>query len=76
VSGYDAAMSLRRYLILPVGIVVMAAIYWWFSQEAAGSVMLIVFGLAMLIMGLILLPTLSDVGPTAPVDPDWHERSS
>jgi hypothetical protein len=68
------AMSLRTYLFLPVGIAIVAAVYWWFSQEAAGSVMLIVFALAMTVMGLILVPTAGDVGPTAPVDPDWHER--
>jgi len=26
-------------------------------------------------MVFVLGPTLDDVGPTAPVDPDWHERA-
>jgi hypothetical protein len=34
--------------------------------------MLIVFAGAMTVMGWILIPTLDDVGPTAPVDPDFE----
>jgi hypothetical protein len=64
-----------RYLIMPVGIGVVAAIYWFLSYEPAGTAMLVVFALAMLLMSRILLPTTGDVGPTAPVDPEWHERS-
>jgi len=37
--------------------------------------MLIVFAAAMAVMGAVLLPTLDNVGPTAPVDEDWHERN-
>ena len=40
-------MSLRTYFILPVGIILVGLIYWWFGREAAGSVMLIVFGFVM-----------------------------
>jgi hypothetical protein len=68
-------MSLLRWLIIPVVIGAVAAVYWFLSYEAAGTAMLVVFGLAMLLMVRILLPTADDVGPTAPVDPDWHERS-
>jgi hypothetical protein len=68
------AMSFRKYLLLPLGIGAVAAIYWFFSYEEAGTAMLAVFALAMLLMGWMLLPTVNDVGPTAPVDPDWHER--
>jgi hypothetical protein len=68
-------MSLLRWLIIPVVIGAVAAIYWFMSYEAAGTAMLVVFGLAMLLMVRILLPTADDVGPTAPVDPEWHERS-
>ena len=64
-----------RYLIIPVGIGIVAAIYWFLSYEPAGTAMLVVFALAMLLMSRILLPTTGDVGPTAPVDPEWHERS-
>ena len=66
-------MSMRTYLVLPIAIVAVAGIYWLFSYEAAGSVMLLVFGGAMLVMGWILLPTASNVGPTAPVDPDFED---
>lgn len=66
-------MSLTRYLILPIGIILTGIVYWIFSQEPAGSVMLVVFGGAMAVMGFILLPTLDNVGPTAPVDPDFED---
>lgn len=64
-----------KYLIMPVGILAVAVAYWFFSYEAAGTAMLVVFALAMGLMARILIPTLGDVGPTAPVDPKWHERS-
>jgi hypothetical protein len=66
-------MSLRTYLVLPIGIILLGVVYWSFSHEAAGSVMLVVFGGAMAVMGFILLPTLDNVGPTAPVDPDFED---
>ncbi|HEX5578396.1 MAG TPA: hypothetical protein VFY43_01895 [Candidatus Limnocylindria bacterium] len=66
-------MSLRTYLILPIGIIIVGVIYWFTSYEPAGSVMLIVFGCAMAFFGWILLPTLDNVGPTAPVDPDFED---
>jgi ATP/ADP translocase len=66
-------MSLRTYLILPAGIILIASVYLFFSYEPAGSVMLIVFGIAMALFGWILLPTLDNVGPTAPVDPDFED---
>ena len=67
-------MSMKTYMILPIVIAVVAVAYWFLSYEPAGSVMLLVFAGAMAIMGRILLPTAGDVGPTAPIDPDWHER--
>ena len=66
-------MTLVKYLALPVGIIAVGAIYWFLSYEPAGSAMLLIFGVAMGLMSLILVPTFGDVGPTAPVDPDWHE---
>jgi hypothetical protein len=66
-------MSLKKYVILPIGILVVAAVYWILSREAAGAVMLLVFGGAMAIMGWIMLPTATNVGPTAPVDPDFED---
>ena len=70
-------MSLLKFLILPVGILIVAVVYWWMSgYEWSGSIMLAFFAVAMGVMGWILVPTFDDVGPTAPVDPDWDERST
>jgi hypothetical protein len=69
-------MSLRRYLLLPAAIILIGIAYWFVSYEAAGAVMLIFFGLAMGFVGIILVPTFDDVGPTAPVDDAWHERNA
>jgi hypothetical protein len=66
-------MSLTRYLVLPILIVVTGVIYGFLSYEWTGTVLLIVFGGAMAVMGWILLPTLDNVGPTAPVDPDFED---
>lgn len=63
-----------KYFALPLLIIVTAVAYWFLSYEPAGTAMLAIFGVAMGVMGLILVPTIDDVGPTAPVDPDWHER--
>ena len=38
--------------------------------------MLVIFGIALGVMIWVLTPTFGDVGPTAPVDPEWHERRS
>jgi len=67
-------MTLVKYLAIPALILGVGAAYWFLSYDAAGSAMLIIFGLAMALMGWVLVPTFGDVGPTAPVDPDWHER--
>ena len=67
-------MNMLKILALPVLVIAVAAIYWFLTYEPAGSVMLLIFGIAMGVMAWILLPTVGDVGPTAPVDPDWHER--
>ena len=67
-------MTFLKYFSIPMLVIAVAVIYWFTSYEPAGSVMLLVFGLAMGVMSWILVPTFGDVGPTAPVDPDWHER--
>jgi hypothetical protein len=73
-SAIMPGMSLARYLILPAGIVVLGVVYWFVSDyEWVGSVMLIVFGLAMAVLGWILVPTVANVGPTAPIDPDFED---
>ena len=69
-------MKLVMYLALPVLIIAVAAIYWFLSYEPAGTAMLVIFGIAMGVMTWALAPTFGDVGPTAPVDPLWHERES
>ncbi|MEO6578293.1 MAG: hypothetical protein ABIO99_05270 [Candidatus Limnocylindria bacterium] len=69
-------MTLVKYLSIPVLILAVGGIYWFLSYDAAGTSMLVMFGIAMALMGWILVPTFGDVGPTAPVDPDWHERAS
>ena len=65
-------MSLRKYLLLPVLIIALGIVYWFVSHEWIGTVMLIVFGGAMAVMGWILVPTIDNVGPTAPVDPNFE----
>jgi len=62
----------RRFIIVPVGIVAVAAIYWFLSGDMAGTTLLGIFGIAVAVYGAILLPSVNDVGPTAPVDPDWE----
>ena len=64
----------KRFFLLPIGIGIVAAVYWWYGRDMAGTTMLGVFALAMALFGSILLPTVNDVGPTAPVDPDWEPR--
>lgn len=72
--GYDRHMSVRKYLVLPLLIAVVGVIYYWLSYEWIGTVLLIVFAGAMAVMGWILIPTLNDAGPTAPIDPDFEYR--
>lgn len=57
-----------------VGHTILVAAYWFLSYDPAGTAMLAFFGAAMIVMGWVLIPTIRDVGPTAPIDPDWHER--
>jgi uncharacterized membrane protein len=71
---YDRAMTFLKYFAIPLGIIVVAVVYWFLSYEAAGTVMLLLFGVAMGVLGWILVPTADDVGPTAPVDPDWDQH--
>lgn len=66
-------MRLVKYLALPALIAVVAAGYWFLSYEPAGTAMLVMFAVAMGLMSWVLVPTFGDVGPTAPVDPEWHE---
>ncbi|HEX5397202.1 MAG TPA: hypothetical protein VFX74_08990 [Candidatus Limnocylindria bacterium] len=67
-------MSFAKYMILPAVIFAVGVIYWFISgYETAGAVMLVVFSAAMALFGWTLVPTANDVGPTAPVDPDFED---
>ena len=68
----------RKILIVavPIGHAILFAAYFFFSGDAAGTAMSMIFAIAMGLMIYILLPTVRDVGPTAPVDPAWAERDS
>ena len=69
-------MTFVKYAAIPAIVFVVAIIYWFVSDyEWAGSVLLLLFAVAMGVMSWVLVPTFGDVGPTAPVDPDWHERN-
>ena len=67
-------MRILKRLAIPLGVLATAVIYWFLSYEWAGSVLLLIFAIALGVMIWVLGPTLNDVGPTAPVDPDWHEH--
>lgn len=69
-------MKLLKILAIPGIVLVVAAAYWLLAYEPAGSVLLVIFAIAMGLFTWVLLPTFGDVGPTAPVDPDWHERNA
>lgn len=67
-------MSMLKYMVLPVVIAAVGVVYWFASNyEIIGTVLLIVFALAMAVMGWVLVPTLGNVGPTAPIDPDFED---
>lgn len=66
----------RKYFIIPLGIGIVAAAYWWLSYDMAGTTMLGIFAIAMGLFGSILLPAANDIGPTAPVDPEWEPNRS
>lgn len=65
---------LIRYLGLPVLIAAVGAVYWWASREPAGTSLLLIFAAAMAVFLWVLLPTSDNVGPTAPVDPDFEPK--
>jgi hypothetical protein len=74
-TRYHRSMRLLKLLSIPLGILLTAVAYWFLSSyEWSGSVLLLIFAIAMGLMIWVLVPTFNDVGPTAPVDADWHER--
>ena len=72
----DQPQETRFFLLIAGWAGALGIIYWFVSYEPAGTAMLAIFGVAMAVMGWILVPTFGDIGPTAPVDPDWHERNA
>lgn len=67
-------MRLLKLLAIPLLILLTAGVYWFLTYEWSGAVLLVIFSIAMGLMLWVLVPTFNDVGPTAPVDADWHER--
>jgi len=65
---------LIRILGLPILIAVVGVVYLWTSHEPAGSALLLIFAAAMAVFLWVLLPTSNNVGPTAPVDPDFEVK--
>jgi hypothetical protein len=53
----DAPAETQFFLFLAAFALVIGAIYWFVSYEPAGSVLLIAFGLATGVMGIVLLRT-------------------
>ena len=66
-------MSLAKFMVLPLAIIGIGVVYWYLSYEAIGTVLLVVFGIAMAVMGWVLVPTAPNAGPTAPIDPDFED---
>lgn len=61
-----------KYLAFPGVILVVGVAYFILTAEPIGSVLLLIFAIGMGVMSWVLLPTLDNVGPTAPVDPDFE----
>jgi len=62
-----------RYLAFPGLIAVVGVAYLLLTHEPAGSALLLIFAGAMGVFTWVLLPTADNVGPTAPVDPDFEQ---
>ena len=62
------------YAGLIIGHLILVGVYWLLTYDDIGTVLLFVFGVAVALLGWMLIPTFGDVGPTAPVDNEWHER--
>lgn len=71
--GAMSRMKLFLMVVVPLGHALLFAGYYLWSGDEAGTAMSVVFAIAIGVMTYILLPTVRDVGPTAPVDPAWAE---
>lgn len=67
--------AMLKYLAFPALILSVGVAYFLLTEEPIGSVLFLIFAAAMGVMGWVLLPTLDNVGPTAPVDPDFEQPS-
>lgn len=67
-------MLIRKFA-LPLLIAAVGLVYLWISNgEPAGSAMLLIFAGAVAVFLWVLVPTADNVGPTAPVDPDFDVK--
>jgi NADH:ubiquinone oxidoreductase subunit 6 (subunit J) len=62
-----------KYVAFPGLILIVGVAYFLLTAEPIGSVLLVIFAIAMGVMSWVLLPTLDNAGPTAPVDPDFEQ---
>lgn len=64
-----------RYLAFPALIAIVGVVYLFTTHgEPAGSALLLIFAGAMFVFTWVLLPTVDNEGPTAPVDPDFESK--
>lgn len=68
-------VMMRKLLIVgvPIGHAILFTGYYLWSGDAAGTAMSVIFAIAIGLMIYVLLPTVRDIGPTAPVDPTWGD---
>jgi hypothetical protein len=64
-----------RYLAFPALIAAVGVVYLIATGgEPAGSALLLIFAGAMFVFTWVLLPTVDNEGPTAPIDPDFEVK--
>ena len=64
-----------RYLAFPALIATVGVIYMIATHgEPAGSSLLLIFAGAMFVFTWVLLPTMDNEGPTAPIDSDFEPK--
>jgi len=64
-----------RSLALPALIAAVGVVYLVVTDgEPAGSALLLIFAGAMFVFTWVLLPTVENEGPTAPIDPDFEVK--
>ena len=74
-AGSAIIRPVMRFLVLPAVIAIVGVVYLWASHgEPAGSALLLIFAGAIAVFMWVLLPTADNVGPTAPVDPDYEAK--